>query len=102
MVVKHAMAIKPTYPLLFDLYISLMELYLQTEVLTDADLSSTSFLHIDGRVWQRIGPLSPDEPSTRPEFACISYVWGPTCPGSSNQRVAYFNFLDRCILYTGD
>lgn len=53
-----------------------MELYLLTEVSTDADLSSTPFLRIDGRTWQRTGPFSPDEPTTRPEFACISYVWG--------------------------
>src|ERR1700722_16037075 len=53
-----------------------MELYLLTEASTDVDLSSTPFLHIDGRAWQRVGPFSSDEPTTRPEFACISYVWG--------------------------
>ena len=53
-----------------------MELYLLTEASTDVDFGSTPFLHIDGRTWQRIGPLSRDESTTRPEFACISYVWG--------------------------
>lgn len=53
-----------------------MELYLLTEAFTDGNLSATPLLHIDGRAWQRIGPLSLDEPTTRPEFACISYVWG--------------------------
>jgi hypothetical protein len=53
-----------------------MELYLLTEAITDGDLSATPVLHIGGRAWQRIGPLPLDEPTTRPEFACISYVWG--------------------------
>ena len=97
-----------------------MELYLLTEASTDIDLSPTPFLHIDGRAWQRIGPLSPDEPTTRPEFACISYVWGsehvpnpldvgkrmsdqtPLVLVSCNQSVDCFSFLDRCLLYTGD
>jgi hypothetical protein len=53
-----------------------MELYLLTEASADVDLNFTSFLHIDDRTRQRTGPLSPDEPTTGPEFACISYVWG--------------------------
>jgi hypothetical protein len=54
-----------------------MELYLLVEASEETDKLRSQQLRIDGRVWTRVGPFSPEEASI-PKFACVSYVWGAT------------------------